>query len=497
MNIKEKYHLINSFEKENKVNNYIYRGVPVWPILKQGILLNIEKDWNRIPNNDASTIFKKIRLKFKIFFKFFLKNSINLIHSFIVFISLMIGVKKLNTLYLSGTNAKRVKKENRFYDVFCDPIVDALENNQQYNNYIVLKTSNEYNYKKPSYHKSINIQLLIHFAHFLSLLFVFKGLLFKNNKIEELLSNTNQFLSEKIIGFKKISLFSIMFEIINVYILSFFFDKILKKSEVKIVFMICYYGPQGMAMCKACNNQGVIAVDIQHGVQGNYHYGYSNWENLSLKSTSIFPKEFWLWSSMEKILIDKWAKDVGITAVITGNMFLTNNIDSDISPKVLDFKKLFNKSNIILYTLDETPNIPSFLNDVIKKSNEIWLLRFHPRTLEKQKIEVKKQLFQHQNIEIDLANESNLYDLLKIANWHITELSSVVIEAAIFSTPSIIVSELGKNYYSDYILSNKAFFCNSTNSILKLIINDSKNSNNDRNNYEKFDVLKYVKNKIK
>jgi hypothetical protein len=58
MDVKEKYDLIDSFEKENKVNDYTYRGIPVWPILKQGILLNIEKDWNRKPNNDANSILR-------------------------------------------------------------------------------------------------------------------------------------------------------------------------------------------------------------------------------------------------------------------------------------------------------------------------------------------------------------------------------------------------------------------------------------------------------
>jgi hypothetical protein len=287
-----------------------------------------------------------------------------------------------------------------------------------------------------------------------------------------------------------------MFEILNVYILSIFFNKVVKNSKVKMVFMICHYGPQGMAMCKACSNQGITAVDIQHGVQGKYHYGYSNWNNLLLKSTSVFPKEFWLWSSVEKALIDNWAKNVDINTVVTGNLFLTNYLDNDISQEVLDYKKLHKESNIILYTLDEIPNIPAILNEVIERSNAFWLLRFHPRTLEKQKKEVKTQLFQNQNVEIDLANESNLYDLLKITNWHITELSSVVIEAAIFSTPSIIVSELGKNYYSDYILSNKAFFSNSTDGILKLIMNDSKNIINDSNNFHKFDALKNVEKKI-
>jgi len=77
-----------------------------------------------------------------------------------------------------------------------------------------------------------------------------------------------------------------------------------------------------------------------------------------------------------------------------------------------------------------------------------------------------------------------LYALLRKADIHVTELSSVVLEAKEFSVPSIIVHEMGKEYYKKEIDDGVAFYESDTYDIIDLINSLAKRKR--RNNFKNF-----------
>ena len=78
--------------------------------------------------------------------------------------------------------------------------------------------------------------------------------------------------------------------------------------------------------------------------------------------------------------------------------------------------------------------------------------------------------------DIENASKLPLPSLLRFMNVHITESSSVVIEAEQFGVPSIVINKISKEYYKNQISSGYAVYANNIQDILLTIekMNDKK-----------------------
>lgn len=496
MRIERKYSILSKFEINFRSFDYKLNEVPIWPILKQMILLGIEKDWNKTPKNSAFSIVEKAFQKGSSFFNFFVFNFFKLLFSSFEIIIILLGFKTYDLIFLTATNAKRVKKLNKYYDVFCDPIIEELIKDRSFKNFLILETSNDYNLKKPEYSKALNFQLIIHFFQFIGFFLTFFQLLFFKPKSIDIVNISNEFFEKEIADFKPNTPFSVLFAINNIKLLSLFFTFILKKVQPKYAFVVCYYGPQGMAYSTACKKEGVYCIDIQHGVQGAFHYGYSNWENITKETLSVFPNEFWVWSEEEKVNIKKWTKNLEINVNITGNLFLDSIVNDQPSEELrqLKIEQATENKIILLLSLDEIPILTNLMKELMTYEKCFWLIRFHPRTLKKHILQIKQLTACYNNVNIKLANYCRLDELLKISNFHLTDMSSVVIEASKFNTPSIIMSELGRKYYHDYITRKIAFYANNVSDILNILNNYNKIvSLKNKKEDNKINIIKYLK----
>jgi hypothetical protein len=102
---------------------------------------------------------------------------------------------------------------------------------------------------------------------------------------------------------------------------------------------------------------------------------------------------------------------------------------------------------------------PKWVIAAIKSSPSswLWLMRLHPG-MTGRKAEIEK-LFQDSdchNIEIDFATNIPLPALLTHTNCHVTQCSTVVIEAERFNVPSVITDSLGIDVFAEYIAKGKA-----------------------------------------
>ena len=87
----------------------------------------------------------------------------------------------------------------------------------------------------------------------------------------------------------------------------------------------------------------------------------------------------------------------------------------------------------------------------------------------------------NQNFEYAYSSKLPLHTILRNVNFHVTSVSSVVLEALEFEVKSIVFSERGKNYYQYLIDKNKVFYLNNTKSIISFF---------KTNNSKKFTSLK-------
>ena len=85
-----------------------------------------------------------------------------------------------------------------------------------------------------------------------------------------------------------------------------------------------------------------------------------------------------------------------------------------------------------------------------------------------------------QNYEVKNASRLPIFSLLRNIDLHITQYSSVVIEAASFNIKSIVIDDIGKSTYEDYINRGVAFYCENEDQIINLLENLTKHKDKDR-----------------
>src|SRR6185295_4918476 len=101
------------------------------------------------------------------------------------------------------------------------------------------------------------------------------------------------------------------------------FERRLAAVQPRLAFVVSYYSLEAMAFVHACRRAGVPTVDIQHGVQGEFHPAYAAWPRLPATGKhALVPDRFWVWSDWERGVVDAWAAGSGHAAVVGGNPWL-------------------------------------------------------------------------------------------------------------------------------------------------------------------------------
>ena len=230
--------------------------------------------------------------------------------------------------------------------------------------------------------------------------------------------------------------------LLNFLILKDFFKIYLQKSHTKHIVVVCYYDLKSFAMVLAANELGVSVIDLQHGVQGIGHFAYNYWPNEIVESSKLFPTHFWCWDEWSAKAIKVWFPQK--ENVITGsNVWMKQRIKPE------------QKTQILFTAQPLEDAIPRDIINAVKNYNGKlrWSIRMHPHQLGE--ISKYKQLLAEHNIlhlvEFENATNLPLTEILNKSYIHITNYSSVVLEAMWFGVPSIVISEQGTQYYREQV----------------------------------------------
>ena len=481
---KKSFQILDLIEKKLDLSAFKIQGIDVWPHIRSRFLhMYFAKIEGKLKDE---SYFNRLFTKFKL-----LALNKNLIFSFFKSIFTKFNFNKLNTkkyLLLTDVSSKRFVYNDSWYDIYTDPLLDDLLENGD--DFCILETDNRFLGSKINFRPSIYIQPYILKIFLISF---FKK---KPNVSHDFLKNYNIYC-ELLHDFKldkfKLSLNELRKEFTFIKNLSLFYSKIIDKVKPDLISMIQYSGYHGSGLCYSANKLNISSLDIQHGVQGDLHPTY-HFTNFPKSGYNVFPRNFLVWSNHEKDILDKSFENRN-SVIISGNLLLNKyKFQTNLSKH---FDKLFNNKfksvlskKIILISLVWGEDFPDLIKDLITKSSNdyFFLIRIHPST---NKLEFKKLLkelsqINNQNFEYSYTSKLPLHTILRNVNFHVTSVSSVVLEALEFNVKSIVFSERGKNYYQYLADKNKVFYLNNAKSIISFF---------KTNNSKKFTSLKAFNNK--
>lgn len=462
MKISDCVDFVNQIEKKYSVSQWVVNGIHIWPIIRIRLAselqcINSEESLSKPNTNNLYWLFEKAQT--------IIRRFTSYLYAYIADYQHNSRLKdEVDAVFLNNLGCRRYIN-NCWYDVFCDPFIDCFEKLKMKS--FVLEWANYGEYRIPRFRNSMFIQPVLDYLKI-------KNKLFRND-CQISLEGYNSFLDD--IEPLKIdsALYSVdrlKYEANVIRSMADYYKQILTKLKPSFGFVSIYYEPVDMAFILACRELGIVSVDIQHGCQGEFHVAYGNWLNVPESGYELLPAVFWNWSELEANAIKKWSTEVSQwhKPVAGGNLFLNTWLQID-HKLVKYYDELWaNTQNItsdsvnILYSVQtvSTPNddvIPEWLLQAIKGSpaNWNWWIRLHPGQLAEKTV-IKDWLQEKipSRFEIDLSSEMPLPALLRNIDVHVTKFSSVILEAASFGIPSVVIHEDANHIYPEQIASGWA-----------------------------------------
>lgn len=412
-------------EKKNDLTSLKYRGIDLWPIIKCDLFFL----WhNSLQSNQKNAIDKKSM-------KFSVKNI------FLDFFNLILKRKKIFRLF-AGFSAHRSIINNVYVSKFFESIFSSS------NDYVQIEYGNRMmNMNYSHEEKTLFIEKFLGLIRFLGL--------FKKRKVinDKIFNNIIDQFNDCVIPVSDNDITRLKSKIHLIYLYSIFYSLIIKLTNVKVAYILCYYNVQMFGLIYALNKKGVITYDVQHGSQGKLHPMYQfNLSNLKEGNFNTLPAKFWVWDTPSYNSLISWLpNDRKGDVELNGNPW----IDYSISLYKDRYSQFFKDTKrIILITLQESIINDIFLDliDNLDQEKFEWWIRFHPRMVEKK--DYWKKYFLNKkinNINIDFATELPLPLILSYTFLHISRYSGSIIEGCHLNVKTFITDEIGIITYEDYV----------------------------------------------
>jgi hypothetical protein len=262
-----------------------------------------------------------------------------------------------------------------------------------------------------------------------------------------------------------------------VSLLARWLERRLTTLGTKVLFAVQYYHVLGYAANVACRRLGIPSVDIQHGVQGEYHSAYGRWTRVPLDGYEVLPSTFWCWSDVEAAAIDAWAKRTSHHQTFVGGDLWRSGwrqvIDERAPIAAEQLAALKPEGSQLVVFCSSYPNdLSDWLLAAMRQTppNVRWAVRLHPNhyQLIDQTLE---RLREHglPNVDVRRVTDLPLPVVLRLADLNVTSVSTVVIEAAQLQVPSIITDPTGLDIYRDLVEAGSAIGAFTTEALVSAV----------------------------
>lgn len=382
-------------------------------------------------------------------------------------------VAPCDVVLFSNTMYRMAKLNSGYYDVWCGPLIDAFAASNI--STLLLEQTPTGVYRLPRSQPSQLLQGQLLLAKLKTRLFFRSSI---PTQLKQTLGELSAELARTAWPFPLPSPYDFWGMALTLFQWQDLFCSLLQRTRPKIVCLTCYYCLEGLALVSASRKLGIPSVDVQHGVIVPVHAAYAGWKNLPPQGYDLLPDQFWCWSDDAAQTINAWSKECSIhKALVVGNLW--NDMWQDHSNRDVAFfdariaKDLLQDRpglRIVLFSLQTEVGLPEALREAIAatKGRVLWLLRLHPAMLpEKERYRRSLNAFDH--VELDLASSLPLPALLRHIDLHITGFSTVVIEAANFGVPSLVISAIGPSVFPQAMANGTCSFAEDAGQIVDAI----------------------------
>ncbi len=239
------------------------------------------------------------------------------------------------------------------------------------------------------------------------------------------------------------------------------FGQVLDMLRPRAVFLVCYYHPPFNGLMQACHERGIACVDVQHGKQGENHGAYSHWTVFPQGGWDMLPTHFWLWGEPSRQSIERWLPKErnGIPEALVGGApwlgLWVEDSASLLTPEVARVQERAGGRVVVLTTLQPAwQDVPEIIVQAMRDSPAtwFWLVRAHPGQKDNlHALEKQLEAAGLDNWDLRAASTLPLYALFSASHCHVTAYSSCCLEALHFKLPTVLWGERGAALYKDSI----------------------------------------------
>lgn len=332
---------------------------------------------------------------------------------------------------------------------------------------------------KPSYNKvsDIDLPLLNHYfdyrQKYMFKVFFDPSKQLKINRLEEF----KDWISEHY-PYLFVNEYKIYSAVLRILGYKSFFDKYFKKVKPKMLFNDVFSHLRSYGAILSAKEHGIKTVDIQHGLQGQYHHLYGMYNNPPKNGYEILPQYFLGWSQQDGEAIHRWAQytNGGHEGILGGNLLLSliKSGKIDVSNARLDHIT----KPIATFALQELEDVGERMLSIITETilalngEYYWVFRMHPvfsTDADQNKLKKFLSVLDPNEYEIQLNSSMTLFELLTKSDYLLTESSTVSLEALAFDASVIIMSDYGKAYLGEYLNTDDLLFADNKDDLYSIL----------------------------
>jgi len=243
--------------------------------------------------------------------------------------------------------------------------------------------------------------------------------------------------------------------------------KWMKRTGARAFVVVCWYGRLPMAGTLAASRLGIRSCDLQHGLQDAGHFAYASWLKAPEGGYEVVPDLFWSWGTgyADGVMRSNPGFRRGSAAVAGGNLWLNKwrrRGCEEIAQQCEAAQSLARRyGKSILVTLQDRVGTFDRVAEAIRESPRdwLWLVRAHPSMgAGRGAVEGMFRGTGHPGLELEQANQLDLYALLGAVDVHVTASSTCSVEALSFGVPTVLIHEGGRKAFRRYIDRGVMFY---------------------------------------
>lgn len=256
------------------------------------------------------------------------------------------------------------------------------------------------------------------------------------------------------------------------------FDSLFRTAPAKTVFLNCFYHPPAHGLLWSAREHGIRTVEIQHGINGEDHVGYTHWIAPPPTGYHMLPEIFLTWGVSSANNVARWLPpEHGFHKVVIGGKPLVDAGDEETDGAAVDRLRA-GFSRTVLITLQSTAGtgFSDAMLTLIRQApvDWLWLVRGHPLgaempTARPEYIEETTRGAGISNVECRIATRMSLDGLLRRSDHHLTCSSSVALEGIRHDVPTTFINPLGMQFHRRLIESRGAYYALAPEEIIDTI----------------------------